>query len=71
MLYLMFVLDVVFEYGWVFESLVTNVTLVRVSLSLVFGCDVCLQEVVLVKSQAASGTTVPKRVDVALSYQVC
>ena len=71
MLFLMFLLDVVFEYGWVLESLVTKVTLVRVSFSLVLGCDVSLQEVVLVKSQATGRTSVSQRVNVALSNQVC
>jgi len=65
MLFLMFLLDVVFEFVWVLESLVTKVTLVRVSFSLVLGCDVSLQEVVLVKSQAAGRTTVSHRVNVA------
>ena len=71
MVFLMFLLDVVFEYGWVLESLVTKVTLVRVSFSLVLGCDVSLQEVVLVKSQAAGRTSVSHRVNVAYSNEVC
>ena len=71
MLFLMFLLDVVFEYGWVLESLVTKVTLERVSFSLVLGCDMSLQEVMLVKSQAAGRTSVSQRVNVALSNQVC